>query len=282
MMSMTGERPEVIQGWRGPHLSVFFPRKVAVNPFIPLRKAQMETMIYPQKRIEAVKALLLGALMEYERWARSCIDDPGSLQSLVQSTRMKVERMKDCREALGIEGYFHREIFKYWEREFSVDHGFKGRTRRPPLDPVNAMISYGNSIVYGLCVPPLQKAGFNTSLGILHEPGRGRNTLALDMAELIKPFLVEFPIWAILKRKELHPEMYCFSSSGCWLEVGGRKMLREKMCESVEKLFGASPSKKYGWPQNFLELLDAFALDWAKDLLRGTFPKFWSLTRREG
>ena len=34
MMSMTGERPEVIQGWRGPHLSVFFPRKVAVNPFI--------------------------------------------------------------------------------------------------------------------------------------------------------------------------------------------------------------------------------------------------------
>lgn len=281
-MNLTGENPEVIQGWRGPHLSLFIPRKVAFNPFIILRKAQMETVVFPRKRVEAVKALLLGVLMEYERWARGSTDALEGVESLVQSTRMKVEKMNDSREALGIEGFFHREIFKYWERAFSADFGFNGRNRRPPLDPVNAMISYGNSIVYGLCVPPLQKAGFNTSLGILHEPGRGRNTLALDMAELIKPFLVEFPVWAILKRKELVPEMYGYGSSGCLLEMEGRKILRERMAESAEKLFGESPSKKYGWPQNFLDLLDTFALDWAKDFLRGSFPKYWSLTRRGG
>jgi len=279
MTANTGKKPEVFHGWRGPYLSIFFPGKVEVNPFISLRKAQMEAVASPKKRVEAVRALLFGVLMEYDCWARGCFENPGGVESLVQSTRMKVEKMKDSREALGIEGYFHREIFKYWEREFSTVYGFNGRNRRPPEDPVNAMISYGNSIVYGLCVPPLQKAGFNTSLGILHEPGRGRNTLALDMAELVKPFLVEFPVWAILKEKKLDAEMYAFSTSGCWLEIEGRKMLRGIMTGSAEKLFGDSPSKKYGWPQKLLDHLDNFALDWSKDFLKGTFPKYWSLTR---
>jgi CRISPR-associated protein Cas1 len=282
MKSNSDNKPEVFQGWRGPHLSVFFPREVSVNPFIFLRKAQMEIVASPKKRVEAVRALLCGVLMEYDRWARGCFENPCGVESLVQSTRIKVEKMKDSREALGIEGYFHREVFKYWEREFSSVYGFNGRNRRPPEDPVNAMISYGNSIVYGLCVPPLQKAGFNTSLGILHEPGRGRNTLALDMAELIKPFLVEFPVWAILKEEKLEAGMYAFSTSGCLLEVEGRKLLKEKMSESADKLFGDSSSKKYGWPQKLLDLFDYFALEWSKDFLRGTFPKYWSLTRRGG
>lgn len=277
MMSQANKRPEVFQGWRGPHLSVFIPKEVIQNPFIGLRRAQMEVLASPKNRVGAVRALLLGVLMEYDRWARSCLENPSGVESLVQSMRIKVEKMKDSREALGIEGFFHREIFKYWEQEFSLIYGFKGRNRRPPQDPINSMISYGNSIVYSLCVPPLQKAGFNTSLGILHEPGRGRNTLALDMAELIKPFLVEFPVWTILKESKLGQEMYIFGPSGCLLEKDGRRMLRERMSESAEKVFGSCTSKKHGWPQSFLDTLDKFALAWARDFLRGAFPKFWSL-----
>ena len=55
MMNLTGENPEVIQGWRGPHLSLFIPRKVAFNPFIILRKAQMETVVFPRKGLRLLR-----------------------------------------------------------------------------------------------------------------------------------------------------------------------------------------------------------------------------------
>ena len=276
-MKMGNSDVRIFHGWRGPYLTVYCPTgylKVD-NPFRNIRRAQMLLMENPEKRIQAAKALLLGVLFSYNNWARSMNEMPGNIESLIESTRIKLLKAESVDELLGVEGVFHREIFRNWQARFMTTWGFCERNRRPPKDPINAMISYGNSIVYGLCVPPLQKFCFNTSLGFLHQPRRGRHTLALDIAELVKPSLVENVVWNLCSKGRCSIDMFEQANGGCYLNSEGRKCLRSAMYEKAENLCGKAEKNRFGWPQTLWDSLERFASRLAGDFLNLQIPELW-------
>jgi CRISPR-associated protein Cas1 len=280
-LNRTNGEIEVKHGFKGPHVSLFWPSGNAVNSFRPLRKEQMRIFIFPDKRQKAVRSLLRGVFQIY----RHCLDFfPGErrseVQEILRGNEARIENSSSVEDALGIEGVFHRELFALWAKKVPAKWHFVGRNRRPPMDPINAFLSYGNSIIYGLCVPPLQKEGFNTTIGFLHQPRRGRHTLALDMAELFKPVLVETVCWELIQENRFSPEMARWGNNGCFLGNDGKKVLRTGMFEMIERMFGNTNNCRFGWPVALWVALEKVAQCWKKDILNEHIPERWEIPGR--
>jgi CRISPR-associated protein Cas1 len=141
------------------------------------------------------------------------------------------------------------------------------------------MLSYGNCIVYALCVPALHRAYLHPAVGFLHEPGARRHSLALDMAEPIKPILVD----ATVLRMALtgwDPETLIEEKEGaCLLNSLGRKRFREEMKTTIERFLGKSGeerTERFGWSRVLWDNLDRFAQRIASALLADRIPERWS------
>jgi len=267
---------KVVQGWRGPYVSIYVPSDNKASPFRSLRLAQALYSGIPEKRLQAIKALLRGVAETYKLWAKICIEaDDSCFLDIVQRFASNIERIKEVKEGLGFEGVFHRDIFEWWSKNLPACFEFNGRNRQPPRDPINAVISYGNSLMYKLCVPPLQKAGFNTGLGFLHQPGRGRHTLALDVAELVKPIFVEAVCWTMVNDGRFTKDMAKLKAEGCFLNSEGKKLYKVVVAEIAQKVLGEGEKCHFGWPASLIKTLEVASLKIREDLISSRIPRAW-------
>jgi len=269
---MKARELEIIQGYRGPHLSVWCGNDADANPFFLVRSAQAELSREKRRRLKAAQSLLRGVLAVYSIWSRRT---KAPVESILNRAASAIDEATEIDFLRGVEGSLHRDLFSLWQKAFGLRWAFDDRNRRPPLDPLNAYLSYGNSIVYGLCVAPLQKNCLHSALSILHEPGARRHSLALDMAELYKPLLVELPLWQLASTAQVTPEMTQGDASGCWISPEGRKIFRQAMRETAATLFNCDSGELWGWPKGFLVTMEDTAADLCRRYLRRDFGKEW-------
>jgi CRISPR-associated protein Cas1 len=84
-----------------------------------------------------------------------------------------------------------REYFRAWRRVIGENWGFTARERRPPPDPVNAMLSFGYTLLVQEAIAALETAGLDAAVGFLHRARWGRPCLALDLMEEFRPVVVD-------------------------------------------------------------------------------------------
>lgn len=100
---------------------------------------------------------------------------------------------------------------------------FAGRNRRPPKDPVNAMLSLGYTLLYNELLAATEGVGLDPYLGFLHEPHYGRASLAADLQEEFR-HLVDEMVLAVINRRVLAPDQFeTDAEKGCMLLEQGRK-----------------------------------------------------------
>ncbi|WP_461863423.1 type I-B CRISPR-associated endonuclease Cas1b [Thermococcus sp.] len=110
-------------------------------------------------------------------------------------------------ELMGIESQLWREfysIFASMLRHFE----FSERNRRPPRDEINAMISYGNSVLYTVALSEIRKTYLHPAISFLHEPLERRYSLALDIADIFKPITVFRVILRLVNRRQIRGEHF--------------------------------------------------------------------------
>jgi len=114
----------------------------------------------------------------------------------------KIPTVTEIDELMGIEGNIR---MNYYEAFDTIVEGFEmnGRSKRPPKNELNAMISFGNMMCYSQCLRAIHQTQLNPTISFLHEPGERRYSLALDIAEIFKPILVDRTIFKLLNRKEI-------------------------------------------------------------------------------
>lgn len=104
---------------------------------------------------------------------------------------------------------------------------FDGRNRRPPRDPVNAMLSLGYSVlskeVAGVC----HAVGLDPFLGFLHQPRYGRPALALDLMEEFRPLVADSVVISLINRREIAESDFISTTSGTFLNEHGRRVFWE-------------------------------------------------------
>jgi len=132
-------------------------------------------------------------------------------------------------ELLGIEGdaaarYFRLLATMFGEsaREFP-DFAFDKRTRRPPADPVNAMLSLGYSLLTRTWLTTLSAVGFDPYLGFYHRPRFGRPALALDMMEPFRPILSDSTVIQVINNGEVKADGFVAAGPAVNLKPHARR-----------------------------------------------------------
>ncbi len=101
------------------------------------------------------------------------------------------------------------------------------RTRQPPLNEVNTLVSFGNMMCYSLCLSQLYHTQLNPTISYLHEPGTRRFSLALDLAEIFKPILVDRTIFRVLNKKEIKSSDFSVELNRCVLKESVNRTIGE-------------------------------------------------------
>lgn len=102
---------------------------------------------------------------------------------------------------------------------------FDKRTRRPPQDPLNAMISFGNTLLYQRIANEINRTSLDIRIGIVHAAGNRPESLNLDLADLFKPILVDRTIFTLVNRKMINVNDFVeVENNGIYLNNRAKKI----------------------------------------------------------
>ncbi len=126
----------------------------------------------------------------------------------LEGTLDALDKNPPLEEILGLEGSAARDYFQAARQLIDPEWGFEGRHRRPPPDPVNAMLSYGYTLLVHEAIAALETAGLDAMVGYLHQHRWGRPALALDLMEEFRPITVDVAVWRCISTRIVRPEQF--------------------------------------------------------------------------
>jgi CRISPR/Cas system-associated endonuclease Cas1 len=148
-----------------------------------------------------------------------------------------VSRSQSIDELRGYEGASSARYFQAWAGFLPSEFPFERRSTRPPLNPVNACISFGATLVYHEAVACLHARGLDPALGLLHTTEDGRWSLALDLMEPFRPALVEALALDLFSHQMLGAEHFEPKNGGVYLNDGGRRKFILQYERRMERQF---------------------------------------------
>ena len=136
----------------------------------------------------------------------------------------------DLGQLLGFEGNLAAAYFRHFgtmlrPRDFDAEWDFESRNRRPPRDPVNAMLSFGYALLTKECTVALLSEGLDPWWGFYHQPRHGRPALALDLMEPFRPLIVDSAVITAINTGMVSRSDFTRSASGCLMKDTARKAL---------------------------------------------------------
>ncbi|MCK6513216.1 type I-C CRISPR-associated endonuclease Cas1c [Myxococcota bacterium] len=139
-----------------------------------------------------------------------------------------IARSTDTEQLRGYEGLISRLYFEAFpaliSADIAADFSFAGRSKRPPRDRMNAMLSFGYTLVTNECRAALEGVGLDPQIGFLHEIRPGRPALALDLVEEFRAALVDRMVFALIHRKQIQSQHFDTQEGGAvLLNDEGRK-----------------------------------------------------------
>jgi len=227
-----------------------------------LRLAQHAAHAHPERRLALARQCVLGklrnmrtVLMRYHRQApdplvaaaaeslKRCIGAAGDAQLRLVDVAIEESevtrdpelepgeiaggRMHGLGPLLGCEGAGSAAYFGVFARliKASWPHGFEKRVRRPPTDPVNALLSYGYTILGAQVAGAVAAAGLDPYVGYLHSSRYGKPALALDLLEEFRPIIVDAVVLGLLNNRQLGAADF------------ERELNSYRMCDAARRLF---------------------------------------------
>lgn len=155
---------------------------------------------------------------------------PAPLLSMLKSDIAYAARVPKMQTLLGVEGNSARRYFENFRsmilpenRQMADSFDFNGRNRRPPKDPVNAMLSFAYAMLTREWTVTLSAVGLDPYRGFYHQMRFGRPALSLDMMEPFRPLVADSSVITAINNGEVKPNDFVITAAGCSLKTGGRK-----------------------------------------------------------
>src|SRR5579871_6264829 len=187
----------------------------------------------------AAEGRLLGRALEVRPDRRKPLTDAIASLERVQARIAKAGEGLDRNALNGLEGAGAAAYFRAYATLFPDALGFARRRRRPPPDPVNVCLSLGYTLLHHEAVREAQVVGLDPLLGFLHVPERGRESLASDLIEPLRPHVDEW-VWRRFAGRELRLEHFSHErGGGCLLGKAGRRLFYdafEPFCAGLRRL----------------------------------------------
>ncbi len=207
-----------------------------VSGNVLLRRAQHQVLSDEQATLEIAKRFVAGKLQNARgtllRAAREAneISDNDALRESAQAHAEAIKQLPYCQtmdELRGTEGITAKAYFAAFTslvRTNRNDFTFTGRSKRPPRDPINAILSFTYALLTGDCVAALEGVGLDPQVGFLHVLRPGRPALALDLMEEFRSSLADRLVLTLVNRGQITRSDFDERTGGAWsLNETGRK-----------------------------------------------------------
>lgn len=174
------------------------------------------------KRMELAKDFVKSAAHHILRNMRHYkVED--ELIEAVKREVMQMDKVTTIQELMGCEGRMHKHYYKAFNQILKNGFTFDKREKRPPKDPVNTLISFGNSIMYTNVLSEIYKVQLDPTISFLHEPSTKRFSLSLDIAEIFKPLIIDPIIFSLVNNRQLTKKDFQYEDEFCYLSESGKK-----------------------------------------------------------
>lgn len=184
----------------------------------------------------------------------------------IKELRSSAQSAEHPEQLMGYEGLAGRKYYSSWYIWLKeVEKGF-ARRYRPPDNPVNAMISFLNSLLYAACVSELYRTALYPGISYMHAPQSRRFSLALDLVEPFKPLMVDRLLFRLFSRNEVGAKDFLPYGNGVLLSDSGRQKVVKAWDEQLRKTV-SYPALKRSVSYRQLLRLDCYKL--IKHLLEG-------------
>ena len=228
----------------GHYTATLYPRAGQLSG--RLHVLQAAHYLRPKRRLHLARAVLDVALYNMLRvlkYYRRAPADAAALEAACDALtgcRARLRQAPDPDALRGLEGQARAVYYRAWNAALGLDAGpfaFTRRSRRPPADPVNALISFGNGLCYAAVLQQLYRTALDPTIAYLHEPGDRRFSLALDLSELFKPVLVDRSILRLLHSGRITERHFEPREGGVYLNEVGRRRFVEHWDERLQRTF---------------------------------------------
>lgn len=200
---------------------------------VELRTAQYKASFDDAKCLRLAKTFVQAKILNGRTFLRRNWrgeEKPEVLMKQMKHSAESTRHAKDIQQLLGIEGaaaaqYFgvFSNLLKQPEGDAALAFDFNTRNRRPPTDPVNALLSYAYSLLARTWTVTLSAVGLDPYRGFYHQPRYGRPALALDMMESFRPLVADSCVIQAINNGEVRPSDFISVAGSVNLTNDGRK-----------------------------------------------------------
>lgn len=202
--------------------------------------AQVDFFKNKKKRITIAQKILDGAsfnMVKNLKYYNNRGKDLEPTIEIIESYRAKIMEMDQPDKLMGLEGNIRMQYYDAFNLIIN-DFELESRTKQPPKNEINALISFGNMMCYSQCLRAIHQTQLNPTISYLHSPGERRYSLALDLAEIFKPVLVDRTIFKVLNKNEIQEKHFDKQLNKCLLNEAGKKIFvqafEERLNETIQ------------------------------------------------
>lgn len=213
-----------VYNYYGYYSGSYIPRKKLLSGYVDVQQASF--ILRKKKRLYIAQQFVCSAAHHILRNLRRHKEVTLEQINLIEEERIKILETNNIPTLMGIEGIIRRIYYQSFNK--IIKNGFfffDKREKRPPNNPINALISFGNSVMYTTVLSEIYKTQLNPTMSFLHEPTTSRYSLALDLAEIFKPLVVDPLIFSLINNRMLKEKHFNYvEESICMLSEEGRKL----------------------------------------------------------
>ncbi len=192
-----------------------------------------------RKRVELARKFIQGAawnmVMNLSYYNRRGKDLQATIDTIRQLAR-GLDQAGAVDEIMGIEGNIRQAYYAAFS-DILDDYDMGQRTKQPPENEVNALISFGNMMCYAETLRAVHQTQLNPTISFLHTPGERRYSLCLDISEIFKPIIVDRVIFKVLNKHALSSAHFSKSLNRCLLNEKGKKIFVKAMEDRYNETF---------------------------------------------
>jgi len=216
----------------GFYIGSFYPYEHNTNGLTIIK--QVEHYISIDKRLKLAKKFVEGAMKNilkivgyYQRRENQGRKNQGS--AYVEKLKImieKIDEVKGINELMALEGNYRDIYYDFIDNNVVSDKEFeiKNRTKRPPTNYMNTLISFGNSLMYTTVLTYIYQTPLDPRIGYLHSTNFRRFSLNLDISEIFKPIVVDRTIFNLVNKKVLNKKHFSNVEGGIYINDEGKKL----------------------------------------------------------
>lgn len=226
----------------GYYKGTFYPKITLLSGDLIVKQA---LVAYYDREIIA-KAIVQGIAnniydVEYHYYRHKVNEIKPYLDYLKNDVSLLLSKCTNVKQIMAVEGSIWAKFYNTFQYFLPKDFIFNKRVRRPPDNPINALISFGNSLLYSKTITQIYKTHLNQTISFLHQPSDARFSLSLDLSEVFKPVIVFKTIFDCINNKKITVEKHFDKNVNyCYLNEIGRKIFITEFDKRLNSTFNHS------------------------------------------